>query len=189
MINDQRAFDIQQVDYADRFSVFSSISKEYDSIKLNESFINYFFYQYDQLTTWVDKIHYIVDYLIENPSHSQAIIGNLSDSDKIKQQLIVLGPERIKSLGYNITRMKKDMGITIFNKSQFFEEINQHFILGEKYTKKYIKEKLGELYKKMDYKGTPKANDLKEFFEIKEIQITNPETKKRDMGFEIISKK
>ena len=189
MINDQRAFDIQQVDYADRFSVFTSISSN-NSLDLGkENFIDEFFCYYDQLSTYVDKIHCIVDYLIEFPEREKSIINNLVDSDKIKQQLVTLGASRIKGLSYNLTRVNKAMGITIFDKTQFIKEVYQYFIPGQRYTKKYIKEKLGELYKKMDYNGTPKASDMEKWFVIKSIQITNPTTKKRDPGFEIISKK
>lgn len=189
MINDQRAFDIQQVDYADRFSVFTSISSN-NSLDLGkENFIDEFFCYYDQLSTYVDKIHCIVDYLIEFPEREKSIINNLVDSDKIKQQLVTLGASRIKGLSYNLTRVNKAMGITIFDKTQFIKEVDQYFIPGQRYTKKFIKEKLGELYKKMDYNGTPKASDMEKWFVIKSIQITNPTTKKRDPGFEIISKK
>ena len=189
MINDQKTFDIQQVDYADRFSVFTTLTNELQGYEFESSYIDEFFYQYDQLTTWVDKIHYIVDYILENSEKRSAIIGNLSDSDKIKQQLITLGPERIKGLGYNITKIKQAMGITIFSKIDFISDINSEFIVGCRYTKKYIKEKLGEIYKKMDYKGTPKATDLEEWFNLKPLLISNPSTKKRENGFEIISKK
>ena len=186
MINDQRTFDIQQVDYADRFSVFTSITSN-DNLNLEkENYVDEFFTQYDKLTTYVDKIHCIVDYLIEFPDRENSIINNLTDSDKIKQQLVVLGPERIKGLSYNLTYIKKAMGITIFDKTQFFEEVYSKFISGQRYTKKYIKEKLGELYKKMDYKGTPKATDLEEWFEIRRCKITIDG--KREEGFEIIKR-
>ena len=189
MINEQRTFDIQQVDYADRFSVFTSIDREFgeEAYVPEERDIDKFFEEYDSLSTYVDKIHFIVDSILEFPEYKDAIIGNLSDSDKIKQQLIVVGPEKIKGLGYNITKIKKAMGITIFDKSQFFEEVYSEFIPGQRYTKKYIKEKLGEIYKKMDYKGTPKATDLSRWFEIKDTRITIDN--KREIGFEIISKK
>ena len=72
--------------------------------------IEKFFREYDSLTTYVDKIHYIVDFLLENIEIKDSIISNLVDSDKIKQQLLVLGPERIKSLGYNLTKIKKSYG-------------------------------------------------------------------------------
>ena len=186
IINDQRAFDIQQVDYADRFSIFSALSREFTKIS-DKEFVEIFFYEYDQLTTYVDKLHYIVDYLLEYPERMESIVENLVDSDKIKQQLVTLGPEKIKSLGYNITYIKKAMGITIFNKSQFLEEVHDYFIPGQRYTKKYVKEKLGEIYKKMDYKGTPKATDLEEFFNISTCKITIDG--KREHAFEIISKK
>ena len=82
------------------------------------------------------------------------------------------------------------MGITIFDKSDFLEEVYNEFIPGQRYTKKYIKEKLGgELYKSSGYSKTPKSNDLEDWFEISPCKIYDPVLRKQDHGFEIISKK
>ena len=43
------------------------------------------------------------------------------------------------------------------------------------------------IYNQIGYKKTPKANDLEEWFEIKDILMT--ENNKRIHGFEIIKKK
>lgn len=184
-INDERTFDIQQIDYRDRFSVFCTIKNQFQSLGTNNETLFRFFSEYDQLTTYVEKIHLICDFILLNPEFSEMVINNLSDSDKIKQQLIVVGPERIASLGYNLTRINKEMGITIFDKSSFDSEIFKYFKLGERYTKKYIKEILGSIYKAADFNGTAKANDLENWFEIKEVRISDKSN--RVPGFEILS--
>ena len=42
------------------------------------------------------------------------------------------------------------------------------------------------IYSSLGYNKTPKANDLEEYFEIKECKVLNSETNKREHGFEII---
>lgn len=187
-INEERTFDIQQVDYADRFAVFCSMDREFNSIGFENERVKSFFSVYDSIDTYLEKLKYICEYLIDSPEMSPSIIGVLSDSDRIKEQLIVLGPERIKGLSYSITRIKQAMGVTIFDKSTFLGEIYKNFIPGNKYTKKFIKEKLSEIYSSSDFKGVAKANHLEEWFELKPCKITN-EMGIRDHGFEIISVK
>lgn len=187
-INEERSFDIQQVDYCNRFSVFCSIEDEFGKLFGSEEFeLNNFFTQYDSLGTYVEKIRFITDYLLDNPNLYDSIINNLNITDKIRQQIISIGPERIKGLGYNMTKIDKAMGITIFDRSTFDSTILSEFIVGQRYTKKYIKEKLGEIYKAADFKETPKANQLEAWFEIKEVRITIG--CKREPGFEILSRK
>lgn len=154
---------------------------------LEDGPIKDFFVEYIKLTTYVGKIHKIVDFILANPSLESLVINNLVDSDKIKQQLITVGASQIRGLRYNLTRINRAMGITIFDKGSFLEEIYSNFDIGQRYTKKYIKDKIGEIYKKADYKGTPKANDLEEWFNIKEVRIQVGSD--RQAGFEIISKK
>ena len=185
-INEERSFDIQQVDYANRFSVFCSIEREFGTGQnLIENFIKQFFYEYDLIETYLDKIKMICEFLIEYPQLYEPIINNLADSDKIKQQLVTLGPERIKGLGYHITKIKEAMGVTIFDRTTLDSIIYKNFLVGERYSKKYIKEKLTEIYLKADFHGTAKANDLENWFEIKDMKITIDG--KQQAGFEIIS--
>ena len=66
--------------------------------------------------------------------------------------------------------------------------IYETFKVGEKYTVKYIKTKLKEVYDSLDIKSTPKATDLEEYFEIKVILIPSSGGK-RDRGFLILGEK
>ena len=51
-----------------------------------------------------------------------------------------------------------------------------------------IKERLRQIYQEVDYKKTAKATDLEEWFEVKEVNITDTNGK-RGKGFEILSTK
>ena len=97
-----------------------------------------------------------------------------------------LGPERCKALGYNKTDLEKEYSDLQFDKSKLVSEIYKEFLVGSKYSKSDTKEKLKLIYSTLGYNKTPKANDLEEYFELKSCQITNKETGKRDMAFEII---
>jgi len=69
------------------------------------------------------------------------------------------------------------------------EDIKSKFQVGNKYSKSEIKEILRTIYESNGYNKTPKANDLEEYFELKECKVLNESTSKRDAGFEIIKEK
>ena len=75
------------------------------------------------------------------------------------------------------------------SKEDLKSRIYSEFLVGNKYTKKEIKKKMGEIYKETNTFQTPKASDIGKYFDIKRVMTTNPITKKRDNGFKIISKK
>lgn len=62
------------------------------------------------------------------------------------------------------------------------------FIVGERYPKSWIKEKLGEIYEQVGYKLTPKATDLERYFKIKAVNYIDKKTKKKENGYNIINK-
>lgn len=188
-VNDIRTFDIQQIDYADRFTVISNIDSKFGGLGLEENKYLKFFEKYKTLDTYVKRIKAICDFLIEFPEAEEVILGNLSETDIIRQQLIAIGPHKIKGWGYNFTKINTAMGITIFDQSILEREIYSKFNIGDRLTKAEIKNTLRVIYDEVGYKKTPKANDLENWFKVKLIQITNNETSKRDAGFEIIEKK
>ena len=75
------------------------------------------------------------------------------------------------------------------NSGSLQEVIYSTFLIGERYTKIHIKDKLSEIYDSCNIKSSPKATDLENYFEVKRVQITNKETGKKDHGFKLISKK
>jgi hypothetical protein len=60
---------------------------------------------------------------------------------------------------------------------------------GKRYSLKKLKEQLGHLYKSLGISTTPKATDIDKWFNTKKVVIIDPVTKKRDKGYELISRK
>ena len=100
-----------------------------------------------------------------------------------------MGPQKCRSLSYDVSKINKAISDLQFDISKLQEEIYKLFLLSNRYTKASIKQTLSSLYSSLGYNKTPKANDLEEYFELKRCTIANSSTGKREEGFEILSKK
>ena len=60
------------------------------------------------------------------------------------------------------------------------------FRISSRYTLKDIKLTLELIYNKLHISKTPKASDLKEYFEVSEVLVMNKDTGKRSKGYEIL---
>ena len=182
-ISELRAFEIQQCDYADRFSVFNELGKVTE-FKSKDEYLE-FFSVYDALSDRRSKLKYLVNYGLDGNDIS-GILEVISER-RFKDYIEVLGLKQIKSLGYVPSVIDKRLNLLTFDKNSLKERILSDFNIGESYTKSSIKEKLGELYKELGYKAKPKASDLEDYFNIKSCTMTVDS--KRVNGFKILSKK
>jgi len=186
LIAERRAFDIQQVDYKDRFSVFNTIADEGmvsdKSLKRIEMITKFF----KESKDFPNKMKLLCETDLTDLER-----GVLLDQLPLtyKNYYETLGPERCKALGYNKTDLEKEYSDLQFDISKLQEEIYKEFQVSIRYSKSETKEKLSQIYSSLGYNKTPKANDLEEYFEIKECRVLNAETGKRDAGFELIKKK
>jgi hypothetical protein len=99
-----------------------------------------------------------------------------------------LGPDRCKANGYNKTKLKREFdNMFLIDFIKLKSEILSEFKVGERYLKSEIKEKLKNIYSSLSYTKTPKANDLEDYFEIKDCKISNDG--KMGNGFEILREK
>ncbi len=186
LIAERRAFDIQQIDYKDRFSVFNTIASEGlvsdGSIHTIEAFLSGF----NECSDFPTRMKMLCE--VDLTEQERCIV-----LDQIpitfKNYYETLGPNRCKALGYNKTYISKEYSDLQFDTSKISDEIYKKFEVNSKYTKSYSKEIIGNIYTSLGYNKTPKANDLEEYFELKECKILNPENGKREHGFEIIKKK
>ena len=179
LISEQRAFEIQQIDYKDRFSVLNEIS---NSGKIEIDNLNDYIDKFFKLGT-VEKYKYLCDLPEETVL---AILPHVPSS--FQNNYTILGVDRIRSLGYNVTLMNKE--VSLLASDQVIDvrsTILTKFQVGDKLPKSVVKERLGEIYKSLGYSKTPKAVDLGDYFIIKNCMITNKETGKRDAGYEIVS--
>ena len=167
LIAEERAFDIQQIDYKDRFTVFNVIKS--NNFRL-------------------DEIGHYVEYL-RNPKN-----GHISDrlkelcetdeytdeeksliaqqvSEKFDQYYNLIGPDRCAQLGYNITYIKNNIDDLKVSKNDIFDKFCLVFKVGDKISSSKAKELIGNIYKDLGLSQTPKSADLEEFFVVKRQKV------------------
>ena len=186
VISERRAFEIQQIDYADRFNMFTEL--ENNDLVFNNSQYSKFFEEYEQLPNIYQKLKYLCEFNFDSESSKQNILNSITEKH-FKEYYNELGVENCKRLGYNITRINNFLNINDSgNISQVIFEIEKTFKVGDKYSKSDIKSILSKIYLSLDYKAAPKASDLERYFELKTIKLKDG-SGKWVSGFELIKKK
>ena len=169
LIAEQRAFDIQQLDYADRFTVFSRILDQCNITQTQSMEVQMFIQKFNSLPT-VNRLKFLCtsekNFTAEEWEFIFSEIPNF-----YRNVYLGIGPERCKALGYNYSRAKAEYETKFFNTDIVKEDILSSFSVGDITTNKEIKEKLKEIYDRLGYKKIPKANALEEFFKLKDIKI------------------
>ena len=188
LVNEIRAFKIQQIDYKDRFTVFSTVHNTLTRDDIVNQEVSEFLRIYTGLTTIYDKLKLLCEYGLSSDAIN-IVLGQIADSDEIKSYYTSLGPQRLKSLGYNLTKIKKELGIVTFSQELLESSIYSEFKIGDKLKMSEIKNMLGKIYSSINYDATPKATDLENYFEVKRCKVTDKITKLRENYFEIIKKR
>ena len=186
MLSEKRAFEIQQLDYADRCSVRSTINNQL--LLEEDEILTKFLVLYESYTNFIDKMKLACELFKSNISESIKELVLIRIDEQISNYIRVLGVEKIESHSYIRIRLDRELSSQLNN--QFIdpsEEIYNRFQVGEKYNKPFIKSELKSIYDSLGYKKTPKATDLDEYFELRYVKYV--ENGKKINGFEILSKK
>lgn len=186
LVNEIRAFKIQQIDYKDRFTVFSTIHNTLTRDDIVNHEVSEFLKIYTSLTTIHDKLKILCEYGLSNDA-IQIVLGQIADSDEIKSYYTTLGSQRLKGMGYHVTKIKRSLGIITFSQELLESSIYSEFKIGDKITLADIKLKLEYLYKSINYDAVPKAKDLENYFEVKNSSIY--ENGKKIKCYTLINKK
>ena len=192
LVNEIRAFRIQQVDYKDRFSVFSSVHSKLTPDDIVNRDVTRFFCIYDTLTTMHDKLKMLCEYNFISDIELNIVLGQIADSDEVKSYYLALGPKKLKALTYSKTYIKKELGIVTFSKELLINTITLNFNPGEKYSLSDLKVKLGNLYNSINYDATPKASDIENYFDVKSVVMYEKKedgTRKQIRGYELLKRK
>ena len=192
LVNEIRAFQIQQVDYKDRFSVFSSVHSKLTPDDIVNRDVIRFFCIYDTLTTMHDKLKMLCEYNFISDIELNIVLGQIADSDEVKSYYLALGPKKLKALTYSKTYIKKELGIVTFSKELLINTITLNFNPGEKYSLSDLKVKLGNLYNSINYDATPKASDIENYFDVKSVVMYEKKedgTRKQIRGYELLKRK
>ena len=192
LVNEIRAFKIQQIDYKDRFTVFTTVHNQLTQDDVVNQEVSEFIKLYFSKTTKFEKIKLLCEYgLSENAI--KVVLAQIPDNDEVKSYYTVLNPEKLRALGYNITKIKKALGIVIFSDELLLDSIYSEFKEGEKIGLSKIKITLNLLYKSIGYNKSPKATDIERWFDVKCIKLyekdENTGNKKQIRGYELLKSK
>lgn len=95
-----------------------------------------------------------------------------------KNYYLSIGPKRCKALNYSKNLIEKEFNSLFVSQESIEEKIYQVFKVNDIYTKKFIKEKLGEIYSDLGYSKAPKAIDIEKYFETRRSRIKKQEALK-----------
>ena len=188
-VSEIRTYEVQQIDYKDRFSVFNTI-KDSGYID-NKDDVSIIVKEFETLRTTVDKFKYLVKLSNSTEITEQQINNFLAQiPTKYGEYYRLLGPDRIQANGYLETRLKKEwikIHSEVVPEEEMISTIYSTFKVGEKYSKSGIKTSLKDIYNKYNYQKTAKASDLEEYFVLKSTSALN--NGKWVHGFEILGKR
>ena len=189
MIAEQRAFDIQQIDYADRFQMFSELRKNEFMVgdRNSQSQILDFFNEYEKLPNLYQKLKYLCEFNFESDLIKTRVLDSITEKH-FKEYYETLGPEGCRSCSYNITRINNKLNINTFDISLLTSEIYKTFKSGEKYSNKDLKDILGRIYNSVGYTKTPVASDLRKYFKLREGIKIKDSAGKWIRGIELLNK-
>ena len=181
-VSEMRAYEIQQVDYSDRFTVFNELGKVGGVDDIEE--LENFFKEYKEQGSRQYKLKFLCEYCEK--------VGNTSilkhiEEKRFSDYINVLGLDVCKAVWYNIFQLDKRLNVMSFDRTKIQDELFKEFEEGQSYTNTFIKTRIAEIYKDIKYKATAKASDLLEYFEAKDCLITVDG--KRVHGLKILKKK
>lgn len=182
MVAEMRAYEIQQVDYANRFTVFNELGNV--SAIENKEGLEEFFSGYEEQESRQYKLKYLCEYCER--------VGNTSILNQIKEKrfdeyINVLGLDVCKAVWYKTSELDRRLSVMSFDTDLLDSKILSEFKVGESYVNTQIKTRLIEIYKEVGYKINAKATDLNNYFNTRTCTIN--QNNKRVNGLKILSKK
>ena len=147
--------------------------------------------EFDEQQFFTGKMKYLYSLHMDEDVAKQ-VLDNIYDTNYAKYYWTIPS-NRAGSLNYQKGKLEEEYQSIINPKDISYIEdkvkfsINSKFKINDKFTKAEIKEMLRIIYANCEYNKTPKANDLEQYFEIKECKVT-VSTGKQENGFKIIKK-
>ena len=188
LLSERRAWEIKNGIYKNRASVIKGISdsfsiSEYDG---NKILIDQFIIEFNQDKNFERRMKLYCEFLDKYPNFQELLKTDSRIPRDFSLYYSILGSAKIRSVSYIESNIRNIID-QILKKDNISGIVLHSFLIGNKYTKKYIKEKLQEIYDKQGIKRSAKASDLDNYFIIRRSIIT--ENKKKIEGFEIIQLK
>lgn len=186
-ISDERAYEIQRIDYRNRFSVFnsamSSIGKTTNDMAKDKIIVENFKEQLMNQESTKEKLKFLCTSDLTN-DQLNLLLENYISGTAICKHYREIGPELLKKYNYDTSRIKKS--VLPYDNPDIKNIIEGHFIIGNKYSVSEIKNYLDKLYKDNGYSKPAKSNDIVKYFEIEETRMFIDSKKVR--GYKILKK-
>ena len=188
-VSEIRAFEMQQTDYADRFTVTNTIqSKGLVGNIRHIDLINALAHKFLEIRNTENRLQFIVELGDEGFTEDEMdAFFSLIPTERYKDYYKHLGFSGIRAHRYNEAEIKREIERICGNSQkgdQLREEMYRLFKVGNRYTKADIKTTLKNLYERIGYQKTAKATDLEEYFDLKKIYTSDKKN-----GFELLKKK
>ena len=146
--------------------------------------------EFEEQQYFTGKMKYL--YLLNmDEDVAKQVLDNIYDTSYSKYYWTI-SAGRAGSLNYQSGKLEEEYQAitnpedTSILDTKLKNKIISTFSLNARYSKSSIKARLERIYTNLKYDKTPKANDLEQYFELKECKVLNSDTGKRDAGFEII---
>ena len=188
-LGDKITVDSEVLEYIKKDFGDTLVNKYIENNKLFQSSqeISRFMEEFSKLDTFKRRLRFFCNYKLSDTERN-IILNQLGEHDNIRSYYLTLKPERLRALSYDKTKIERELGVVVFSKELLVKTIFQNFKVGDKLPNTDIKNILTNLYSSINYKATPKATDLEEYFEIRKCKLTMPD-KTRSHGLELISVK
>lgn len=111
-----------------------------------------------------------------------------SRSEVHKQYVEVLGIRKIKSIGFNKTKLTNayNLAVKFSSSNQEIRSLLKGLRVGGRYTSAHIVKLLQNAYNEVGVDRKAVSNDIKNYFVVEKTQVVNPEDGKRKQGFKLI---
>ena len=182
-VSELRAYEMQQTDYASRFTVFSAI-KKIGTADIDNEVVKEVLNKIESINGRREKFKYLCEQ--SGLPEFNIILDNLSNK-RFKEYIDVLGVDDCKAMSYNFGDMDKKLNVESFDKDELKEAVQSKFDLNVFYTNSAVKSILSEVYKNIDYRAKAKANDIENHFESSSCMMTI--NGKRVHGVKLTNKK
>ena len=149
--------------------------------------------EFEEQQYFTGKMKYLYSLNMDEDIAKQ-VLDNIYDTSYSKYYWTI-SAGRAGSLNYQSGKLEEEYQAitnpedTSILDTKLKNKIISTFSLNARYSKSSIKARLERIYTNLKYDKTPKANDLEQYFELKECKVLNSDTGKRDAGFKIIKKK
>lgn len=197
-LSELRAFDITRPDYQDNMFIRKymqdPISIDIEVISTSDSSedssviakITEFKTEFEKDNNFVRRMKLFYDFITAELNIYQDYNSYFISFVPVEYRnyLNKLGIDKIRSLSYKKNLLMNEMDrIRVSESGNLKLEIQKEFQINSFYTLNDVKNKLKEIYERVNYNSSPKASDLVEFFDVESQRITDPITKKREYGY------